>query len=163
MTDLSKDDRVYLIEKRGLYYRPEAAGYTGIKDEAGRYSLAEVAEHMPNMDSANQDGASFIHEDDAPDYTRACYHDLKERHQAKKLAEAATRIEALERELAEANAAPRMIKAMGESIEEIRENAMTDPLYQRGDMILVWVNEGDLYNRLFALAAHRARKEANHD
>jgi hypothetical protein len=35
--------------------------------------------------------------------------------------------------------------AAGETLEEIREQARTSPLYQRGDMVLVWVNEGDLY------------------
>lgn len=38
MTDL------YLIEKRGLYYRPNAQGYTCFKHEAGTYTLDEVAE-----------------------------------------------------------------------------------------------------------------------
>ncbi|MBU3262098.1 hypothetical protein KPG71_18915 [Roseovarius sp. PS-C2] len=77
----------YLIVKRNLYYRPNAHGYTGIKEEAGRYTLAEVAVHFPNMDSPNQDGMTYIHEDDAPDYSPACCHDIRSRHQEKKARE----------------------------------------------------------------------------
>jgi len=35
---------LYLIEKRDLYYRPDAAGYTCFKHEAGQYTLDEVEE-----------------------------------------------------------------------------------------------------------------------
>ncbi|MBN8294587.1 hypothetical protein JI664_21620 [Rhodobacter sp. NTK016B] len=92
--DTSPEARVYLIEKRGLYYRPEAKGYTGVKDLAGRYSLAEAAERMPNRDSKNQDGVSYIHEDDAPDFSSACYQDVREEHLTKKLAAAEAQLAA---------------------------------------------------------------------
>ena len=68
---------LYLIEKRGLYYRPNAAGYTGLKSEAGRYDLGEVAKHFPNFDSPNQDGMTFVDEMDAPDYSTQCPWDVK--------------------------------------------------------------------------------------
>lgn len=76
---------VFLIMKRDLYYRPNAQGYTGIKEYAGRYTLEQVAAMFPNMDSPHQDGTEFIRECDAPEYTKACYHDLKEAHQAQRL------------------------------------------------------------------------------
>ena len=78
-------DDVFLIMKRDLYYRPNAQGYTGIKEHAGRYTLEQVAAMFPNMDSPHQDGTEFIRECDAPEYTKACYHDLKEAHQAQRL------------------------------------------------------------------------------
>lgn len=34
----------YLLLKRGYYWRHESRGYTGIKDEAGRYSEEESLE-----------------------------------------------------------------------------------------------------------------------
>lgn len=85
-----KDGRsdAYLIIKRGLYYKPRACGYTGIRDHAGRYTLAEVAVRFPNLESENQDGMSFIHEDDAPEFTPACFHDLKADHLQKQRDEA---------------------------------------------------------------------------
>lgn len=174
MSETTTDDaRVYLIEKRGLYYRPEAKGYTGIKDEAGRYSLAEVAEHMPNMDSANQDGMSFIHEDEAPEYTRACYHDLKERHQANKLADAAARIEALEAEnegammiiTAEVLSLRRKVEALERELAEA--NADAERLAELcatvhgsfGGGLVITFSDGDIDAYEQALAAHRARTE----
>lgn len=68
----------YLIVKRGLYYRPKAQGYTGIRDHAGRYTLAEASKHADP-----QEGVAIVHEDDAPEFTSACYHDLKEAHLTK--------------------------------------------------------------------------------
>lgn len=75
---------MFLIEKRGLYYRPNDRGYTGIKDEAGRYTLDEVAVRFPNLECPNQDGMSFIAEPLAPDYSPACVHDVKEAHRRAK-------------------------------------------------------------------------------
>jgi hypothetical protein len=37
--------------------------------------------------------------------------------------------------------------AKGETLSEMRANVWKDPLYQRGDAKLVWVNEGDLIMR----------------
>jgi len=78
-------DDVFLIMKRDLYYRPNAQGYTGIKEHAGRYTLEQVAAMFPNMDSPHQDGTEFIRECDAPEYTKACFQDLREAHQAQRL------------------------------------------------------------------------------
>ena len=92
---------LYLIEKRGLYYKPEGKGYTGIRDEAGLYSLEEVAAHFPNMDSPNQDGMTFVAEKDAPEFSKSCAWDVKLEHRRKVAEARAERIssekEALER------------------------------------------------------------------
>lgn len=91
-------------------------GYTGIKDDAGRYTLDEVALYIPNMDSPNQDGMEFIHENLAPDYSPACSWDYKLKHQLKK---AEARIEELEAERDEADrragAAERRLAQLKES------------------------------------------------
>ena len=72
MTDETRyDEPRYLLVKRSLYYRPNSKGYTGIKDEAGRYTLDEVAERFPNMDSPQQDGVGFFLEEEAPDLLEA--------------------------------------------------------------------------------------------
>lgn len=73
---------MYLIEKRGLYYRPNAQGYTGLKSEAGLYDLDELSLHFPNFDSPNQDGMTFVDVDDAPDYSSACPWDVKMKREA---------------------------------------------------------------------------------
>ena len=68
----------FLIEKRGLYYRPEARGYTGLKREAGRYTLEEAAERVgPNGPDGPQDGMGMWREDEAPEFSSACAWDLK--------------------------------------------------------------------------------------
>ncbi|EQB03873.1 hypothetical protein [Sphingobium sp. HDIP04] len=67
----------FLLVKRGLYYRPGNRGYTGIKDRAGRY---------PEGDASPEDGITAIHEDDAPEYSQACFADLKEKHMLGKIA-----------------------------------------------------------------------------
>lgn len=60
--------QLYLILKRGLYYRPDGAGYTGLKSEAGRFALhltmtGDTISQWPDMDPAH-----FILEADAPDF-----------------------------------------------------------------------------------------------
>ena len=46
----------YLLKKRGLYYNPGAAGYTGSVAGAGRFSHCEAQCH------AKDAGVSFVHE-----------------------------------------------------------------------------------------------------
>ena len=70
--DTSKE-AVWLIMKRDLYYRPEGKGYTGVKKDAGRFPLEETAVHFPDCDDH---GISFIHEDDAPEFSKACFEDI---------------------------------------------------------------------------------------
>ena len=67
-------EAVWLIMKRDLFYKPNGSGYTGVRKNAGRYTLPETAVRFPNHD---EHGASFIHEDDAPEFSKACYEDVK--------------------------------------------------------------------------------------
>ena len=69
-------DQVYLLMKRDLYYRPNAQGYTGIRDYAGRYTKAEARAHARD----GRDGVTMILEEDAPEFTRACHDDLARDH-----------------------------------------------------------------------------------
>lgn len=86
----------YLIIKRGLYYRPDSSGYTGLKDEAGRYTFEQAsAWSHPNGIGGPRDGMSFQHEDEAPDYAPACCRDVKQKHMDRK---AQARIAELEAE-----------------------------------------------------------------
>lgn len=78
----------YLIVKHGLFYKPKSQGYIGIRDLAGRFTLAEASSPLPNTDSPNQDGMSFVHEDDAPEFSEACWHDVKAAWLAKQRDEA---------------------------------------------------------------------------
>ena len=78
-------DQMFLMVKRDLYEMPAHCGYTGVKDRAGRYTLAECAEFAPNKYSPMQDGWYVIAEDDAPEYTNKCFWDIREAHLKEKL------------------------------------------------------------------------------
>lgn len=66
MTDTAQ---TYLLMKRGLYYAPDRQGYTGVKARAGRYRA---------IDGLGLDGVTAIHEDDAAEFSPACWPDTKE-------------------------------------------------------------------------------------
>ncbi len=85
-----EDDGMFLLMKRDLYYRPAAQGYTGIKDNAGRYTKAEAEEHA---DEAY--GVTAILATEAPEFSPACFDDLARAHLTKKLDEARREIDAL--------------------------------------------------------------------
>lgn len=71
---------MFLLLKRGLYYRPGSKGYTGIKDHAGRYSKAEAeAQADPAC------GVAMIAEVEAPDFAPKCFDDLARAHLEAKL------------------------------------------------------------------------------
>jgi hypothetical protein len=61
----------FLLMKRGLYYRPDNCGYTGIKERAGRYH---------ESDASPRNGVVAVHEDDAEDFSPACFDDLAREH-----------------------------------------------------------------------------------
>lgn len=88
--EAGEDDGMFLLMKRDLYYRPNAMGYTGIKDNAGRYTEAEAASHA---DEAS--GVTAIRASDAPDFSPACFDDLARQHLEKKLDDARREIAAL--------------------------------------------------------------------
>lgn len=58
----------HLLIKRGLYYAPNRQGYTGVKERAGRYHEVEAL---------GLDGVTAIHEDEAPDFSPACWEETK--------------------------------------------------------------------------------------
>ena len=75
----------YVICKRGLYYRPKAQGYVGIKEWAGVYSKEE-AEARSSPDT----GVTSMPYDEAPDISPACYDDIARDWLMSKLNEART-------------------------------------------------------------------------
>jgi hypothetical protein len=66
----------YVILKRGLFYAPDAQGYTGIRDLAGRYSKADAEAE------ARIEGVSCMPLSAAPEFTDACFGDLARKHLA---------------------------------------------------------------------------------
>lgn len=66
---------LYLLMKRGLYYRPDAMGYTGIKDHAGRYSKDDAEDHA---DPAA--GVTMVSEAEAAEFSPNCFDDLARAH-----------------------------------------------------------------------------------
>ena len=77
------DQGNFLIEKHNLYYKPESAGYTGLKSNAGRYSFEEAAEIVgPNGPDGSRDGMEMWREEDAPEYSSGCAWDIKMKDQA---------------------------------------------------------------------------------
>ena len=65
----------WLIVKRDLYYRPQGQGYTGIRDNAGRYTHEEaLAHHNP------ESGESIVRLADAPEFTKSCWDDVARKH-----------------------------------------------------------------------------------
>ena len=99
----------FLLMKRGLYYRPNAQGYTGIKDYAGRYTAEEAADRSDPVA-----GVTAIAETEAPEFSPKCYDDQARAHLSKKLAEAEAKIAAL------APASPARTP-MGGEVEALRE------------------------------------------
>lgn len=81
--ELKAESGLFLIEKKGWYYRPCSQGYTGLKSEAGRYSFEEAAVIVgPNGPDGPQDGLGIWAEADAPDYSERCAWDIKMKDQA---------------------------------------------------------------------------------
>lgn len=74
MGDEPKD---HVLVKRGLYYRPNGNGYTGLKCEAGLYaaSYAVGAEGVDAIPFAN-----------APEFAPACWEETKIKHLQVRLA-----------------------------------------------------------------------------
>lgn len=79
---------VYLLMKRGLYYRPNDCGYTGIKDHAGRYDQCEAWARIG-------DRVTMVREDQAPEFSPACFDDLARAHLTKQRDEARAEAERL--------------------------------------------------------------------
>jgi len=65
-TATPQEGGLYLIRKRGMYYRPNAEGYTCEKARAGRFTLEQAISHShPNGLDGPRDGIDYM-ADDAP-------------------------------------------------------------------------------------------------
>ena len=74
-TEAQKAD--YYLISHGLYFRPEACGYTGIRDEAGLFDKSYAEDYSKNGDPV------MVHKDDekmAPEFMPAAYNDLVINH-----------------------------------------------------------------------------------
>lgn len=69
----------YLIVKRGLYYRPNGEGYTGVRDNAGRYTYAEAKPHEYNP-GGDCNPVTIVPLSDAPEFTEQCWPDVARDH-----------------------------------------------------------------------------------
>lgn len=72
-------DGPWLLVKRDLYYRPNGEGYTGIRDNAGRYTYEEAKAHCYDA-GPNGNSVTMICLADAPEFSKACWDDLARKH-----------------------------------------------------------------------------------
>lgn len=109
---MSEDTSGYwLVVKNNLYYRPDACGYTAIRDQAGHYLYEEAKKH------ANPDyGVTMIRLQDAPEVTSACYSDIAQKYYQEQIA-------SLRSELERARSALRPFVAHGAAVGAYHENA----------------------------------------
>lgn len=70
---MTPDTDRWLLVKRGLYYRANDCGYTGIKDHAGIYSDGDARARL-------SPGITMVRFDDAPEFSEACFEDLARDH-----------------------------------------------------------------------------------
>lgn len=69
----AEEMRAYVLIKRGLYWRPNAMGYTGVLAEAGLYTEAEAsARSRPGEDGVTMQLAS-----EATEFAPACWQETK--------------------------------------------------------------------------------------
>jgi len=64
MSDQSHEPR-FVVMKRGLYYRPDSAGFTMLLREAGRFTLDQIAAMCPVEVPFSRDGISYALLDEA--------------------------------------------------------------------------------------------------
>lgn len=84
----------WLLMKRGLYWRPNSHGYTGLKSEAGRYTDEQVAIYRRN----DEHTVSIIEAETADEISPSCYPDIAQKHLQGLLSFAKTEIERLTKE-----------------------------------------------------------------
>jgi uncharacterized small protein (DUF1192 family) len=84
----------WVLIKRGLYWRPDAQGYTGLKSAAGRYSDAEASAY-----SAGGSGTTKQRWSLASELSPACSDEMARKHFEAKAAAADARITALQAEV----------------------------------------------------------------
>lgn len=78
----------YLLIKRGLYWRPDSCGYTGLKREAGRYDETDASCRC--HDEGTPFGVTMIAEEDAHYFSPSCPGDVKQREIERALLRALT-------------------------------------------------------------------------
>lgn len=71
--DMVERSDEWLIVKRDLYFMPDCRGYTGIRDQAGRYTH----EFAKGYES---EGTTIVHLSEAPEFREAAYSDLVIKH-----------------------------------------------------------------------------------
>lgn len=81
---MSEEPKDWLVVKRDLYWMPNDCGYTGIRDNAARYTEDEARRRVGDGLS----GVSMVRLVDAPEFTNACFDDLARDHLIKKRDEA---------------------------------------------------------------------------
>jgi hypothetical protein len=127
-------DRKYLLVKRGLYYRPDNQGYTGVKVCAGRYLESDASPEV---------GVTAIHQDEAPMFSPACWNDIKVQHLLDRITEledALRRIDALRPVTCEMTLAHEMadiasdalrtsVLSKGEELASLDSGPYEQPLY----------------------------------
>ncbi|KAA0117832.1 hypothetical protein CIW48_26870 [Methylobacterium sp. P1-11] len=69
----TNEPAIYVLIKRGLYWRPEAQGYTGVLAEAGRYAEAQAKPYReePRL------GTKVMLASEAPEFAPACWEETK--------------------------------------------------------------------------------------
>lgn len=70
----------WLLMKRDLYERPGHMGYTGIRDNAGRFAEEDAKSSVGDGGY----GVTMIRLENAPEFTSACFDDLARDHLARK-------------------------------------------------------------------------------
>lgn len=117
--------RDYVLVKRGVYYMPKANGYTGVLDEAGRYTEAEA-----QVQTGHCDGVTAILASEAPRFSEACWSETRVKVLQVDLAKAASELARLTAERDEARGeAERLrfeIETIGDVNDELEEQAEED-------------------------------------
>jgi hypothetical protein len=78
----------WLLMKRGLYWRPNSQGYTGLKSEAGRYTDEEVAIYRRQ----DEREVFILDAETADEIAPKCWPDVAQRHLAGLLSSAQAQI-----------------------------------------------------------------------
>ncbi len=87
--------KLYVLMKRGLYWRPDAQGYTGVLADAGRYTAEKAAAYTHHDDPS----VTAILASEADEFSPACWEETKLARRDKQLAAAESRAASAEAEV----------------------------------------------------------------